>query len=196
MKTWRLVVVLVSLLAVFGSGSPLALAQRGNSDAAHVCQKGGYAALVGSGGETFSNPGECASFVARGGTFASGIIIPAGQRVTFSNAVLSADNALTYGYSVHGSMVELGQDPPGRSTTSPADATVSPFSTAVVLKVYLVDVTCGATYFSDGNHAIVVASPPVYEVDIADAGSGCNRQNVPVSGFSQGNLSVRVTAHP
>lgn len=195
MKTWRLVTVFVALLTVLLNGAPSALGQ-GNSGAAHACQKGGHAALVGIGGETFTNAGECASFVARGGTFASGIIVPASQRVTFSNAVLSADNAITYGYSVNGSMVELGQDPPGRSTTFPADATVGPFATAVVVKVYLHDATCGATYFSDGNHAIVVASPPVYEVDIADAGSGCNRQNVPVSGFSQGNLSVRVTTHP
>ncbi len=192
----RFVVVLLmlfSLTAVAIAVLPVAAsAQTGNSDAAHLCQKGGYANLVGSGGETFSNAGECASFVAKGGTFATGIILLAGQTVTFNNPRFSACNELAYGYSVNGTSVQLGQKPSGCVTTTLDDVTVGPFPTAVVLSVYLYDGTCDATYSSDGNHAIVAASPPTYQVDIADAGSGCNRENVPVSGFTVGNLSVEL----
>ncbi len=39
----------------------------GNSDAVHLCQKGGYENVIGTGGTTFSNVGECISFVGRSG---------------------------------------------------------------------------------------------------------------------------------
>jgi hypothetical protein len=43
----------------------------GNSDAAHACQHGGYADLIGTDGvtdTTFRNTGECVSYAAHGGT--------------------------------------------------------------------------------------------------------------------------------
>jgi hypothetical protein len=43
----------------------------GNSDAAHMCQQGGYANLEGTDGTTFQNAGQCTSYVARGGTIQS-----------------------------------------------------------------------------------------------------------------------------
>src|SRR5688500_2210494 len=58
---------LVAALVVLTAGTTLA--GGGNSGAAHACQNGGYVDLVGSGGETFANTGECVSFAARGGTF-------------------------------------------------------------------------------------------------------------------------------
>lgn len=192
----RLMTILVGLCFMLVSGSQSAMAQEGNSDAAHACQKGGYAALVGTGGETFRNAGQCASFVARGGTFATGIIVPAGQTVTFNDPAFSACNALVYGYTVQGSSTQLGSKPAGCANIALGDVTIGPFPTAVILTVYLEDQTCGATYASDGNHALVVSSPPVYQVDIADGGPGCNRVNSPVSGFTAGNLSVDVIINP
>jgi hypothetical protein len=58
----------------------------GNSGAAHKCQKGGWKSLVGADGMTFKNTGACVSFAARGGTFATGLIIPLGKTATLSNA--------------------------------------------------------------------------------------------------------------
>ena len=51
----------------------------GNSGAAHRCQQGGYHSLVGADGTTFRNVGACVSFAARGGRFATGLVIPAGE---------------------------------------------------------------------------------------------------------------------
>lgn len=48
-----------------------ALAAGGNSDAAHMCNQGGYGSLIGTNGFTeasFTNAGECASYAAQGGT--------------------------------------------------------------------------------------------------------------------------------
>jgi len=196
MKIWRLSLALIGLLAMLAGGSRAAFAEEGNSDAAHACQKGGYLTLVGSGGETFATAGDCVSFAAAGGTFASGIVIPAGQRVTFSNLYVSACNGLEYGYTINGSGVSLGSKPAGCSTLYPIATTIGPFSTAIVLRVYLTDTTCDATYFSDGNHAKLTLPATGYQIDIADAGSGCNRESTPAQNFTTGNFSVLVTVHP
>ena len=175
-----------------------ALAGGGNSAAAHACQKGGYLGLVGSGGETFRNTGECVSFAAHGGTFATGIIVPAGWTVTFDDPTLSACNELTWGYSVGSGDVPLGGKPYGCTTETQADSTVGPFATAVVLRVFLTDHTCGnTTYYSDGDHAIVTpTSPTSWAVDIADAGGFCEIQNLPAVFVPPGNLSVDVVINP
>lgn len=187
------------LAAVLSTATATAsLAQGGNSAAAHACQKGGYLALVGAGGETFANVGECVSFAARGGTFATGIIVPAGSTVTFNDPTLSACNELLWGYETGGVSVQLGSKPYGCTTTTAADITVGPFATAVVLRVYLTDLTCeGVTYFSDGDHAHVSRlTATSWLVDIADAGGFCERQNVPAEFTGPGNLRVEVIINP
>jgi hypothetical protein len=174
--------------------STVALAKGGNSAAAKACQKGGYLALVGAGGETFKNTGGCVSFAAHGGKFATGIIVPKGHTVTFNDPTLSACNTLVYGYVAGGSTVPLGSKTYGctAAVTDP-DVTVGPFPTAVILRVYLEDVTCGATYFSDGNHAHVAPlTATSWLVDIADAGGFCERLNVPAVFTGTGNLRVGV----
>lgn len=199
MKTLRMIALLAMCLVTLAGLPQLATAQHGSSEAARDCQQGGYAALVGAGGETFSNAGECVSFAARGGVFASGIVIPAGQTATFVNPTLSACNALAYGYTTSGGASgQLGGKPVGCATTTLASQTVGPFSTAVILTVYLQDLTCGQTYGSDGNHARVTGSSPVFQVDIADAGPGCSVAGVPVdlSDGRPGNLSVQVAINP
>ncbi|HYU50508.1 MAG TPA: hypothetical protein VEO91_11355 [Candidatus Limnocylindria bacterium] len=189
----RLIGTIVFAASLSLATATTALANGGNSAAAGACQKGGYLALVGEGGETFKNTGDCVSFAARGGKFATGIIVPAGHTVTFNDPTLSACNALVYGYSVGGSTVPLGGKAYGCFTVTDPDVTVGPFPTAVVLRVYLDDQTCGATYFSDGNHAHVTQlTATSYLVDIADAGGFCERENDPAEFTGPGNLRVEV----
>jgi hypothetical protein len=76
---------------------PRALAA-GNADAAHACQHGGYANLVGitSAGQTilFNNEGDCVSFAAQGGTFTTPIspclVTATSGCLTFNGATLPA----------------------------------------------------------------------------------------------------------
>jgi hypothetical protein len=191
------IALLATTLVVLSAGT--ASAGGGNSAAAHACQKGGYLGLVGSNGETFRNTGECVSFAAHGGTFATGIIVPAGATVTFDDPTLSACNELSWGYTTTGSGdTTLGGKSFGCFTETEADTTVGPFATAVVLRVFLTDHTCAdTTYYSDGDHAIVTpTSATSWQVDIADAGGFCERQNTPVVFVPPGNLSVDVVINP
>jgi hypothetical protein len=48
--------------------APAALADEGNSENAKACQKGGWALLTTSSGESFANQGDCVSYGAQGGT--------------------------------------------------------------------------------------------------------------------------------
>jgi hypothetical protein len=60
-------VLLPATLAAFLFGAVPALAGGGNSDAAHACQKGGYAHYTRADGTPFANTGECVSYAAHGG---------------------------------------------------------------------------------------------------------------------------------
>jgi len=196
MRTARFLAVVIGLLIACASWPSMTLAQNGNSAAAHACQRGGYAGLIGTGGETFANTGECVSYAAHGGTFATGIVIPAGQTLTFTAPTFSACNPLAYGYTINGLSTELGSRPYVCSTETLPDQVIGPFPTAVLVTVYLQDQLCGETYGSDGYHARVVASPPTYQVDIADGGGSCERVGVPAEFEGVGNLSVQLIVNP
>lgn len=65
-RLFSLVVLVLLSLALL----PGAMSAQGTSDAAHLCQDGGYANYVGvtAGALTFlANPGECVNFAAQGG---------------------------------------------------------------------------------------------------------------------------------
>ena len=112
---------------------------------------------------------------------------------------LGACNDLSWGYTTTGSgNTVLGGKPYGCFTETEAETTVGPFATAVVLRVFLTDHTCAnTTYYSDGDHAITTPSSPTsWDVDIADAGGFCERQNIPVVFVPPGNLSVDVVINP
>lgn len=190
------IAMLATMLVAVTAGT--ATAGDRTSAAVHACQKGGYLALIGSGGETFANTGQCVNFAVRGGTFANGSIVPAGATVTFDDPTLSACNNLSWGYNVGSGDVELGSTVNRCRTTTQADATVGPFSTATILRVYLTDESCGpTTYYSDGDHAIVTPTgASSWRVDIADAGGSCGRQNTPAAFTPPGNLSVGVVINP
>jgi hypothetical protein len=203
----RFAVVFASALALLAA--PVAGAgPGGNSPAAHACQQGGYLSLVGSDGTTFDNVGACVSYAAHGGTFATGIIIPAGQVATLSNAswaVWPCDQ-LTYGYQLNlGALVPLASKP---ATCVPTPgllpgAVIGPFPTATLLRIFLTDVgfgpstVCNYTFFSDGVHALVTGTDP-YIVDIRDS-FFCEldptEPYVPYApaGPGLGNISVTVT---
>src|SRR5687767_1067107 len=160
--------------------APGAGADPGNSAAAHSCRQGGYLSLVGSDGTTFRNVGACVSHAARGGTFATGIIIPAGKIATIANATwaLPPCDSLTYGYQLNlGALVPLASKPAacfGGPAFPLAGAVIGPFPTATLLRIYLTDTgfgpgtVCNYTYFSDGIHALVTGTNP-YTVDIRDS---------------------------
>jgi hypothetical protein len=67
MNGWRGVLVLMGLVVLVGGGLQGGVAQ-GNSDAAHACQKGGWAGLQGTDGTVFANQDACVSYAALGGT--------------------------------------------------------------------------------------------------------------------------------
>ena len=145
----------------------------GNSEAARACKDGGFKSLVGTQGQTFDNQGQCVSYAVKGGTFASGIIIPKGHTATLTNARFAAFNALTYGYQLDfGANVDVGSQEEGGENQKTPDVTVGPFSTAELIRVFLTDDTCGFTFYSDGNHAEVTGSNP-FNVEINDGGAGC-----------------------
>ncbi|MDQ3524587.1 MAG: thrombospondin type 3 repeat-containing protein [Chloroflexota bacterium] len=64
----RFVVVVVTLFSMTAV-VPMAASAQGNSEAAHLCQRGGWAELQGTAGETFANQGDCVRYVATGGVF-------------------------------------------------------------------------------------------------------------------------------
>lgn len=133
----------------------------------------------------------------------TGIFVAAGSTVTI-NAVLSGCNGLAFGYTASdGSGAQLDSIPddgcgPSSVDNSSTFLTVGPFSTDVVITLYLEDQTCGMVYTSDGTdgHAVFGASPPIYQVDIADAGSGCGRAGAIGSFNLPGNRSANVVVTP
>ena len=192
-----------------GAKKPSPGSEPGNSGAAHECQKGGYLSLVGADGTTFKNVGACVSFAARGGQFATGLVIPAGMTATLSNAQFgdallptaplapnTATNCpgdpLAYGYQLNlGANVQVATG--GMGCQVVAGAVVGPFPTAVLLRVWLTDFHAPVfTFYSDGNHATVVGSNPRL-VSIRDSFFGTITTGALVPLPGDGNLNVVVT---
>ena len=165
--------------------------------AAEQCFGNGYLSLVGSGGETFATAGDCILFVVGGGTFATGIVIPAGQVVTIEFASFDACNDLNYGYQLNfGANVIVDSKPYGCFSEDAGSVTIPAAPTAQLLRVFLIDDHCGSTFFSDGGHGLVTGVDP-WKVDITDAGFFCEYPpEYPPLGPGQGNLSVTVHTGP
>ena len=81
-----------------------ATAGGGNSDNAKACQKDGWKSLVAVRTvRRLKNQGACVSYGANGGTYATGLIIPAGQTATFSNPRIGPNgicNTDTWGFQL------------------------------------------------------------------------------------------------
>jgi hypothetical protein len=65
-RLWVLAALGLGLVLPLLTSAPISHAA-GNSDAAHMCQNGGYLTLEGSDGTAFKNAGQCTSFAASGG---------------------------------------------------------------------------------------------------------------------------------
>ena len=173
---------------------------RGNSSSAHSCQHGGFRSLVGADGTTFRNTGACVSFAAHGGKFATGLVIPAGKVATLSGAqfggvggVNCPGDLLAYGYQLDlGANVQVAS---GNGCSPAAGATIGPFPTARLLRVWLTDLHPPVyTFYSDGNHALVSGSNP-WTVSIMDSFFGTIGPDMPrpPTGPGLGNFNVTVT---
>lgn len=198
------VALLVAMFALAGAGvlAPVAGANHGpggNSPAAKACQKGGYLSLVGSDGTTFKNVGACVSFAARGGTFATGLVIPAGNTATLSNAMFGdfttncPGDLLAYGYQLNlGANVQVATG--GAGCQHVAGAVIGPYPTATLLRIWLTDFHAPVyTFYSDENHANVSGSNP-WLVSINDSFFGLIGPSVPrVPAPGHGNLNVTVS---
>jgi hypothetical protein len=106
----RKVILCLTLVGLGVAGQagrlPLAHAGGGNSDAAHACQHGGYASMIGlSGGQlvTFTNEGACVAFAAQGGTFTTPVVPCA---VTTTSGCLTFNNNTLSSFS-NGSRITL-----------------------------------------------------------------------------------------
>jgi hypothetical protein len=196
-------VLALAVAASAGNGPP------GNSGAAHACQQGGNLSLVGADGTTFRNVGACVSFAAHGGTFATGLIIPAGHTATLSNAQFGdffptaplapntftncPGDSLAYGYQLNlGANVQVATG--GAGCQAVAGAVIGPFPTAVLLRVWLTDFHAPGpyTFYSDGLHATTAGSNPTL-VSIRDSFFGTIPPTVQFqSPAGDGNLNVVV----
>jgi FecR protein len=172
------------------------------SPPAPECRNGGHLALVGAAGETFASEADCVAFRVAGGEFATGIVIPAGQVATISDAAFAACDELAYGYQLNfGSTVQLDSKPQGCEDVPVNGTVIGPFPTAVLLRISLLDTGwpdksafCSDTFFSDGGHALVTGSGP-WTVDVMD-GNVCTSTAAdprPVSAVGAGNLRLTIT---
>ena len=191
-------VVSVLALAFFVVGS--ASAADGNAAAAKACQKDGYLRLVGADGTTFTTVGACVSFAARGGTFATGMVIPAGHTANLSDVEFGdfttncPTDPLAYGYELNlGAAIQLATG--GGGCSHAPDVVIGPFATATLLRLWLTD-SYGPvyTFYSDGSHALVSGTSP-WRVSIADSYMGLKGPDVsvPIPGPGLGNFNVTVT---
>jgi len=131
---------------------------------------------------------------------ATGLVIPAGDTSTLSDATFNACDALQYGYQLNSGTNVIVDSQPVQcgNTSSPRSArgtTIGPFPTAMLLRIVLIDDTAPSyTFYSDGSHALVSGSNP-WTIDITDSDFGASPPSVsrPPPGRGQGNLSVTLT---
>jgi hypothetical protein len=140
-----------------------------NSDAAHACQKDGYQNLFRADGSGFKNAGECASYAAGGGRFATR------QTATLENVVYSACDNLSLGYELDGVQHILESVEPGCLIVFGANQTIH-YLSSQTLRLFLRDDTCplpdgGWIFYEDGPHGLVVPlGPSQFQVEISDGG--------------------------
>ncbi|HLW94758.1 MAG TPA: hypothetical protein VKS25_05210 [Solirubrobacteraceae bacterium] len=134
------------------------------------------------------------------------IVIPAGDIATISNAAFGDDtinpgncpaDRLAYGYELNsGPNVQVAT---GVGCDPVSGATIGPFAAPTQLRIYLGDVGCGDTFYSDGLHALTTASNPFsWNVSIMDSDlctSGPSDPRAPIA-QGTGNFNATVTLTP
>jgi hypothetical protein len=126
-----------------------------------------------------------------------GFVLPAGTTATFSGIDFAACNNLGWGYSLNFGPDQVQATRQGNCVTHmPApDVTIGPFATPTTVRVFLKDITCTATYYSDGtpvDHVIISGSNP-YTLRFSDAGGFCERKLITANDFTLYNLKVTLT---
>jgi len=131
--------------------------------------------------------------------------LKAGQIVTFSGISIFGCNNLVGGVAWDdASTVTLASLPGGDPCTDfPADTVLGPFPVARSFRLFLQDVSCGRTYYSDGTSTGGTSSDHVTTdkrgrlISFADAGfvgDSCPRADVETSvPVGQGNFNTSVT---
>jgi len=137
-------------------------------------------------------PGVNASAI---GSPPGGFVIPIGSTASFTNVLFGACNSLTWGYQLNGGANQNQFTFPGGcgAGTGP-NVTIGPFTTTQILRVFLTDNTCRATYYSDGlpvDHVIVSGSNP-YALRFADGGGFCERTNTTTNTFPGCNFCINL----
>jgi hypothetical protein len=179
----------------------------GNSPNAKKCQKGGWMRLVGANGKTFKNQGACVSYGAKGGQYATGLIIPLGQTAVFSNPRIGPSGACdtnSWGYQLNlGANVTVATKPAGvcqaPGTAVGSGLTLGPFATATLLRVFLHDAgvpgrACDVTVYNDGPGGAVFGSNP-WTVAFLDT-NVCNAipPGTPTLGGNNFNVTLTITS--
>jgi len=126
-----------------------------------------------------------------------GFVLPPGSTATFSGIDFAACNNLGWGYSLNFGPDQVQATRHGDCATHmPApDVTIGPFATPTNVRVFLKDITCTATYYSDGtpvDHVIISGTNP-YTLRFSDAGGFCERKTFPATNFTGYNLRVILT---
>jgi hypothetical protein len=126
-----------------------------------------------------------------------GFLLPPGSTATFSGIDFAACNNLGWGYSLNFGPDQVQATRQGNCVTHmPApDVTIGPFAVPTNVRVFLKDITCTATYYSDGtpvDHVIISGSNP-YLIRFADAGGFCERKLIPLTTFTLYNFKVTLT---
>jgi hypothetical protein len=201
-----LAVVAALLLSV---GATSASASGGNSANAKLCQKNGWESLVGSDGTTFANEEACVSYGAQGGTYASGLIIPAGETATLTNPQLGPVGDCdfeSWGYQLNlganqfvanlpGPNFPFGCPAPGTAVGG-SGTVIGPFATATLLRVWLNDfgslgVFCDLTIYNDTQGGAVFGSNPSTVV-FHDGGGNCSTPKTPTLNANNFNVTLTI----
>ena len=179
----------------------------GNSPNAKKCQKGGWTRLVGADGRTFKNQGACVAHGAKGGKYATGLIIPLGQIAVFSRpqiGPLGACDADSWGYQLNlGANVTVAAKPggvcQGAGTAVGSGLTLGPFATATPLRVFLHDAgvsgrSCDVTVYNDRQGGAVFGSNP-WTIAFLDT-NVCNNipPGTPTLGSNNFNVTLTITS--
>ena len=124
-----------------------------------------------------------------------GFVIPAHATASFTNNAFNACNNLSWGYQLDfGPNVTQATKPAGCFAQTAPDVTIGPFATPHLLRVFLSDLTCGDTYYSDRlpvDHVIISGSNP-YVLRFADSGGFCERRGV-ANNFQGYNFTTTLT---
>jgi hypothetical protein len=126
-----------------------------------------------------------------------GFVLPPGSTATFSGIDFGACNNLGWGYSLNFGPDLVQATRQGNCVThmSAPDVTIGPFATPTNVRVFLKDITCTATYYSDGtpvDHVIISGSNP-YLLRFSDAGGFCERKFITANDFTLYNLKLTLT---